>query len=100
MRNSLFNGLTEVCTIVGNMRNIPSVPCMGTPTHYGICSYTCKIIHCCGYHNYSQAFRLSRQWLSRGYKVTVLESYFNKSCSQEYDNCLPYKQEIESGLFL
>ena len=36
MRNSLFNGLTEVCTMVGNMRNIPPVPCMGTPTHYGI----------------------------------------------------------------
>ena len=36
MRNSLFNGLTEVCTKVGNMTNIPPVPCMGTPTHYGI----------------------------------------------------------------
>ena len=36
MRNSLFNGLTEVCTMVGNMRNIPPVPCMGMPTHYGI----------------------------------------------------------------
>ena len=36
MRNSLFNGLTEVCTMVGNMTNIPPVPCMGTPTHYGI----------------------------------------------------------------
>ena len=36
MRNALFNGLTEVCTMVGNMTNIPPVPCMGTPTHYGI----------------------------------------------------------------
>ena len=36
MRNSLFNGLTEVRTMVGNMTNIPPVPCMGTPTHYGI----------------------------------------------------------------
>ena len=36
VRNSLFNGLTEVCTMVGNMTNIPPVPCMGTPTHYGI----------------------------------------------------------------
>ena len=36
MRNPLFNGLTEVCTKVGNMANIPPVPCMGTPTHYGI----------------------------------------------------------------
>ena len=34
MRNSLFNGLTEVWR---NMTNIPPVPCMGTPTHYGIC---------------------------------------------------------------
>ena len=39
MRNSLFNGLTEVCTMVGNMTNIPPVPCMGTPTHYGILVY-------------------------------------------------------------
>ena len=23
-----------------NMRNIPPVPCIGTPTHYGICNYT------------------------------------------------------------
>ena len=37
MRNLLFNGLTEVCTKVGNMANIPPVPCMGTSTHYGIC---------------------------------------------------------------
>ena len=36
MRNSLFNGLTEMCTMVGNMTNIPPVLCMGTPTHYGI----------------------------------------------------------------
>ena len=39
MRNSLFNGLTEVCTKVGNMANIPPVPCMGTSTHYGIFRY-------------------------------------------------------------
>ena len=39
MRNSLFNGLTEVFTMVGNMMNIPPVPCMGTPTHYGIYMY-------------------------------------------------------------
>ena len=25
--------------MVGNMRNIPPVPCMGTPTHYGIYTY-------------------------------------------------------------
>ena len=39
MRNSLFNGLTEVCTMVENMTNIPPVPCMVyVPTHYGICA--------------------------------------------------------------
>ena len=28
--------------MVGNMTNIPPVPCMGTPTHYGICTDKCN----------------------------------------------------------